>query len=45
MRGFVPSDGTPAERVDKYVNVDNITYRAAMETGIVAFRSDSKPEL
>ena len=29
--------GTPAERVGKYVNADNITYRAAIETGIVAF--------
>ena len=37
--------GTPAEEDGKHVNVDRITYRAAMKTGIVAFRTDSKPEL
>ena len=26
-------------------NFDNMTYRASVETGIVAFRQDSKPEL
>ena len=26
-------------------NFDNMTYRASIETGIVAFRQDSKPEL
>ena len=26
-------------------NFDNMTYRASVETGIVVFRQDSKPEL
>ena len=26
-------------------NFDSMTYRASIETGIVAFRQDSKPEL
>ena len=30
--------GTPAEEGGKHVNVDNMPYRAAIKTGIVAFR-------
>ena len=37
MGGFVPS-AVPLLKGDKYVNDDNMTYRAAIETGVVALR-------
>ena len=37
MGGIVPS-AEPCLEDSKHVNVDNITYRAAIETGIVALR-------
>ena len=36
---------TPVERDSTHANYDNIAHRASIETRIVAFRQDSKPEL
>ena len=35
----------PCREDSNQANFDNMTYRASFETGIVAFRQDSKPEL
>ena len=57
MSGVVTSMGDMGDGADRtkrenlcregsnQANFDNMTYRASVETGIVAFRQDSKPEL
>ena len=35
----------PCQEASNHANFDNMPYRASIETGIVAFRQDSKPEL